>query len=83
MPEKTFYLEEFLDKLSKMVDSSETEEQLQVCVNYINQYKLQLNNTIKNDIFRNMTNRYLDIISADILTKTLTPKRKNKRNLKK
>lgn len=71
MNKNTMYLEEFLDQLSKMVDSSETQDQLDSCVNFIRNYQTQLNGFIENQIFRNMTNRYLDIIASDILTKNL------------
>jgi hypothetical protein len=54
------YLEDFLDKLTKMIEESNTPEQYELCIKYIHLYKEQLKDTIKNDIFRQFTLNYLD-----------------------
>lgn len=58
--ENKIYLEQFLDKLTQMLATSKTEEQLDVCVKYIENYKLQLNEVVENDLFRESTVNYLD-----------------------
>lgn len=60
------YLEDFLDKLTKMIESSNTDEQYEACIKYIHLYKGQLEDTIKNDIFRHLTINYLDEIVEQI-----------------
>lgn len=54
------YLEEFLVKLTTMVESSTTNEQIESCVNYIKNYKLQLTEVIENELFRETTLNFLD-----------------------
>lgn len=54
------YLEEFLDKLTKMIEDSNKKEHYQSCINYINLYKDQLKDIIKNDIFREITINYIN-----------------------
>ena len=58
--ENKIYLEQFLDKLTQMLATSKTEEQIEVCVKYIENYKLQLNEVVENDLFREATVNYLD-----------------------
>lgn len=60
------YLNEFLDKLFKMIETSKTNEQIENCINYINLYKIKLNNIINNDLFRETTINYLDDIIKNI-----------------
>ena len=59
MTEK-IYLEEFLDKLTKMLETSKTDEQKEVCINYINNYKLQMTEVVENELFREATIAFLD-----------------------
>ena len=58
--EKKVYLEEFLDKLTKMVQSSTTAEQKEVCVKYIDNYKTQIKEVIENELFMDATLDFLD-----------------------
>lgn len=58
--ENKIYLEEFLDKLTKMLETSKTEEQKEVCINFINNYKNQIKEVIENDLFREATFSFLD-----------------------
>lgn len=58
--ENKIYLEEFLDKLTKMLETSKTEEQKEVCINYINNYKLQMTEVIDNELFKEATVDFLD-----------------------
>ena len=57
---KKLYLEDFLDKLTKMIEKSNTTEQYEACIKYIHLYQNQLKDTIKNDIFRHLTLNYID-----------------------
>jgi len=63
--ENKIYLEEFLDKLSKMVENS-NESQIPACIKYVENYKLQLTEVIDNELFRNSTMNFLDEIISDI-----------------
>jgi hypothetical protein len=60
--ENKIYLEEFLDKLTKMLETSTTKEQVSTCIKYIENYKTQLKDVIENDLFRDSTINYLDEI---------------------
>jgi len=58
--ENKIYLEEFLEKLSKMLEKSNTEEQIYTCIKYIENYKVQLKEVIENDLFRDSTINFLN-----------------------
>ena len=58
--ESKIYLEEFLEKLTIMVETSTNEEQIETCINYIKNYKLQLTEVIENELFREATFNFLD-----------------------
>lgn len=58
--ENKIFLEEFLDKLTKMLGTSKTEEQINTCVTYIENYKIQLKDTVESDLFRDATINFLD-----------------------
>jgi hypothetical protein len=58
--ENKIYLEEFLDKLSKMLEKSTNDEQIYTCIKYIENYKVQLSEVIENDLFRESTINFLN-----------------------
>ena len=58
--ENKIYLDQFLDKLAKMLATSKTEKQKKVCINYIDNYKLQIKEVIDNELFRGATLNFLD-----------------------
>lgn len=58
--ENKIYLEEFLDKLTKMLETSTTDEQIYTCIKYIENYKIQLSEVIENDLFRESTINFLN-----------------------
>jgi hypothetical protein len=64
--EKKIYLEEFLERLTIMVETSTTEEQVETCVKYVENYKLQLTELIENQLFREATLNFLDELIKQI-----------------
>jgi len=64
--ENKIYLEEFLDKLTKMLETSKTEEQKEVCINFINNYKIQIKEVIENELFREATLNFLDELVSQV-----------------
>ena len=64
--ENKIYLEEFLDKLTKMLETSTTEEQIDVCIKYIDNYKLQLTEVVENQLFREATINFIDELVRQI-----------------
>jgi hypothetical protein len=58
--ENKMYLEEFLDKLTKMLEGSTSKEQIYSCINYIENYKIQLKEVIENEYFREATLNFLN-----------------------
>ncbi len=68
--ENKIYLEEFLDKLTKMLETSKTDEQKEVCINYINNYKLQMTEVIENELFRDATVDFLDELIKQVYNKS-------------
>ncbi len=58
--ENKMYLEEFLDKLTKMLGGLTNKEQIYSCVNYIENYKIQLKEVIENEYFREATLNFLN-----------------------
>ena len=67
--ESKIYLEEFLDKLTKMLETSKTEE---VCIEYINDYKSQITELIENELFREATLNFLDELSKQVKNESNT-----------
>ena len=70
--ENKIYLDQFLDKLSQMLATSKTEEQLDVCIKYIENYKLQLNDVVENELFREATINYLDELVKQVKNESTT-----------
>ena len=70
--ESKIYLEEFLDKLTKMLETSKTEEQIEVCINYIGNYKLQMTEVIENELFREATFNFLDELVKQVRNESNT-----------
>ena len=64
--ESKIYLEEFLDKLTKMLETSTTEEQIESCVKYVDNYKLQLKDVVENELFREATINFIDELVRQI-----------------
>ena len=64
--ENKIYLEEFLDKLTKMLENSTTTEQIYTCVAYIENYKSLLIEVIENQLFRESTINFLDELIKQI-----------------
>lgn len=58
--ENKIYLEEFLDKLTKMLEKSTNDEQIYTCIKYIENYKVRLSEVIENDLFRESTINFLN-----------------------
>lgn len=53
MTEKTkVYFDEFLDKLSSIIESCTTTEHREACIQYIENYKVKLKDTIIVDLYR-------------------------------
>jgi hypothetical protein len=70
--ESKIYLEEFLDKLTKMLETSKTEEQIEVCIKYIDNYKLQMTEVIENELFRETTFNFLDELVKQVRNESNT-----------
>ena len=60
------YLNRFLDILSKMIETSKNNDELDNCIKYIEVYKIKLGDIIYNDIFRYTTIDYLNTIIKQI-----------------
>ncbi len=56
------YLNRFLDILSKMIEISKNNNDIDVCIKYIEVYKTKLDDIIYNELFRYTTRNYLDTI---------------------
>jgi hypothetical protein len=67
-----FYLEQFLDKLTKMLETSKTDEQIEVCIKYIDNYKLQLTDVVENELFREATFNFLDELVRQVKNESTT-----------
>ena len=67
--ESKIYLEEFLDKLTKMLETSKSEE---VCIEYINDYKCQMTELIENELFREATLNFLDELVKQVKNESNT-----------
>ncbi len=70
--ESKIYLEEFLDKLTKMLETSKTEEQIEVCIKYIDNYKLQMTEVIENELFREATFNFLEELVKQVRNESNT-----------
>jgi hypothetical protein len=70
--ESKIYLEEFLEKLTIMVETSTNEEQIETCINYIKNYKLQLTEVIENELFREATFNFLDELVKQVKNESNT-----------
>lgn len=70
--ESKIYLEEFLDKLSKMLEANETKEQTEVCVKYIDNYKQQMSELVENELFREATLNFLDELVKQVKNESNT-----------
>lgn len=63
---KKVYLEEFLNKLFDMLETSKTDEHYESCINYIDLYQTSLKETITNEMFRKSTMDYLNDLKTNV-----------------